>query len=103
MKTKYPNLKIFMCGMSLGGAVAFNISVRSPKLANGLILLSPSIRENSMHYPLLKKFTVLLSLFLPYQRLLKSSARNGSKYKLDDYSKKDPYLYHGRLWAKTVQ
>lgn len=92
-----------MCGMSLGGAVAFHISVRNPKLANGLILLSPSIRENTMHYPLLKKLTVLLSLFLPYQKLLKSSARNGSKYKLDDYSKKDPYIYHGRLWAKTVQ
>jgi alpha-beta hydrolase superfamily lysophospholipase len=44
MKTKYPNLKIFMCGMSMGGAIAFNISVKSPKLANGLILLSPSIR-----------------------------------------------------------
>lgn len=103
MKAKYPNLKIFMCGMSLGGAIAFNISIKNPKLANGLILLSPSIRENTMHYPLLKKLTILLSFFLPYQRLLKSSARNGSKYKLDDYSKKDPYIYHGRLWAKTIQ
>lgn len=103
MKTKYPNLKIFLCGMSLGGAVAFNISIKNPKLANGLILLSPSIRENKMHFPLLKKLTVLLSFIAPNLKLLKSNGRNGSKYKLDDYSKKDPYIYHGRLWVKTVQ
>jgi hypothetical protein len=56
-----------------------------------------------MHYPFLKKLTLMLSAVAPYQQLLKSSARNGSKYKLDDYSKKDPYIYHGRVWAKTVQ
>lgn len=80
-----------------------NISIKSPKLLNGLILLSPSIRQNKMHYPFLKKLTLMLSAVAPYQQLLKSSARNGSKYKLDDYSKKDPYIYHGRVWAKTVQ
>jgi hypothetical protein len=56
-----------------------------------------------MHYPLLKKLTVLLSFVMPNQQLLKANGRNGSKYRLDDYSKKDPYLYQGRLWAKTVQ
>jgi alpha-beta hydrolase superfamily lysophospholipase len=44
MKTKYANLKIFMCGMSLGGAIAFNVAVKNPKISNGLILISPSIR-----------------------------------------------------------
>jgi len=103
IKNRYPGLKIFMCGMSMGGAVAFNISIKSPNLVDGVILLSPSIRENKMHFPILKKMTLLLSLIIPSARLLKSNGRNGSKYLLDDYSKKDPYIYHGRLWAKTVQ
>jgi hypothetical protein len=55
-----------------------------------------------MHYPILKKLTVMLSMVLPYQKLLKQNGRNGSKYRLDKYSKNDPYLYHGRLYPKTV-
>ncbi len=43
-KTKYPQLKVFLCGMSLGGAIAFNISIKNPRLTNGIIMLSPSIR-----------------------------------------------------------
>jgi predicted esterase len=83
MKNKYPNMKVFLGGMSLGGAISFHISIRSPKLTNGIIMLSPSIRENNRHYPLLKKLTLLLSFALPNQQLLAASARNGSKYKLN--------------------
>jgi hypothetical protein len=55
-----------------------------------------------MHFPLLKKLTILLSMFLPYQQLLKQTGRNGSRYKLDTYSDNDPFLYHGRLYPRTV-
>ena len=103
IKSKYPDLKVFLSGMSLGGAVAFHIALKNPNIARGVILLSPSIRENSQHYPLLKKLTLLLSLFLPYQQLLRQTGRNGSRYRLDNYSKNDPYLYHGRLYPKTVR
>lgn len=44
MKSKYPNTKIFLSGMSLGGAVAFNILLQHPHLVHGAIFLSPSIR-----------------------------------------------------------
>lgn len=89
--------------MSLGGAVAFHILLKHPALVNGAIFLSPSIRENKMHFPLLKKMTFLLSLVMPYQKLLKQTGRNGSKYYLDHYSRTDPFLYHGRLYPKTVK
>jgi hypothetical protein len=92
-----------MSGMSLGGAVAYHISLKNPNFVAGNIFFSPSIRENSRHFPILKKLTLLLSFILPYQKLLKQSGRNGSKMKFDNYIAKDPYLYHGRLYAKTVQ
>lgn len=103
MKTKYPGTKVFLCGMSLGGAVAFHISIKNHNLAQGNIFMSPSIRENKLHFPMLKKMTILLSMAFPKVQLLKSKGRNASKYKLDEISKNDPYLYHGRLWVKTVQ
>jgi alpha-beta hydrolase superfamily lysophospholipase len=43
-KNKYSNLKIFMCGMSMGGAVAFNVSLKNSNLVDGNIFMSPSIR-----------------------------------------------------------
>jgi pimeloyl-ACP methyl ester carboxylesterase len=89
--------------MSLGGAVAFSILLKNPQIVNGCVFLSPSIRENPLHYPLLKKMTFLLSLAMPYKQLMKQTGRNGSKYALCHYSKTDPYLYHGRLYPKTVR
>ena len=44
VKAKYPNLKVFSAGMSLGGAVTFNILLKNPNLVEGAIFLSPSIR-----------------------------------------------------------
>jgi hypothetical protein len=35
--------------------------------------------------------------------MLKSKGKNASKYLLDNYSQKKPYIYNGQLWAKTVQ
>jgi alpha-beta hydrolase superfamily lysophospholipase len=89
--------------MSLGGAVTFNVLLKQPNLVNGAVFLSPSIRENNSHFPIMKKLIFLLSNLFPYQQLLKQTGRNGSKYHLDHYSRTDPYLYHGRLYAKTVQ
>ncbi len=91
-----------MGGLSLGGAVAFRIGVKSPKLTDGAILLSPAIRSNKLHFPILKKFTFLIGHFFPNVKFLKSSGRNGCKYHLNEHIKNDPYLYNGRLWAGTV-
>lgn len=102
-KANYPGMKTFATGMSLGGAVVFDVLLKVPNLVDGAILLNPSIRENSVHHPLLKKLAILFSIVFPYQKLLKQSGRNGSKYKLNHYIKKDPYIYGGRLYPKTVQ
>lgn len=102
VKNKYPKLKVFMGGMSLGGAVAFNVSLQH-SFFDGLVMVCPSIRQNRFHYPVLKKLTTFLSFFMPQARLLKSDGRNGCKYLMDDYVKKDPLIYTGRVWVKTVQ
>ena len=83
MKNKYEGVKVFTAGMSLGGAVTFNILLKNPNFVNGAIFLSPSIRENTLHYPLLKKLTILFSTVFPYRQLLRQTGRNGSKYKLE--------------------
>lgn len=43
-KNKYSGLKIFTAGMSLGGAVTFNVLIKQPSLVDGAIFLSPSLR-----------------------------------------------------------
>lgn len=81
-------------GNSLGGAVAFCLSNRfTSKELNGIIMLSPAIRQNPFHMSFRKKIAAILAITFPNFRLPKFSTRNGCKYKLDDYFKTDPYIY----------
>ena len=38
--------KIFISGLSLGGAVCLRLALRKPDLINGVIFLSPALRSN---------------------------------------------------------
>ena len=103
VKQEHPNTKVFMCGMSMGGGVGFNLIAHHPNLVDGLVMISPGLRDNSKQLPLLKQIGMGLSYLTPWLKLIKSNGRNGSRYLLDDYNKNDPFMYHGRLWVKTFQ
>lgn len=71
-------------GNSLGGAVAFCLANRmSDKDVNGVIMLSPAIKENAYHMPLKKKLGAFAAVVLPNFRLPTTPTRNGTQYKLD--------------------
>lgn len=61
-----------MLGTSLGGVVAFCLANRlTNKQLNGLIMLSPAIKENSLHMPMKKKLGWLMYKMLPNFQLPK--------------------------------
>jgi pimeloyl-ACP methyl ester carboxylesterase len=73
-----------MLGYSLGGAVAFCLANRlDTKDLNGVIMLSPAIRENPFHAPYRKKFVAALAVIFKSFKLPGYSSRFGCKYKLD--------------------
>lgn len=92
-----------MMGNSLGGSVAFCLANRlTNKELNGVILLSPAIRENPFHMPFKKKLAAILASAFPNLKIPKSNVRNGCKYRLDEYLKSDPYIYKEGMWAVTA-
>ncbi len=52
--------------------------------------------------PFRKKIFAIVSLILPNFRLPAYATRNGSKYKLNEYLKSDPYLYKEGMWTSTA-
>ena len=66
-------------------------------------MLSPALRENRHHVPIIKKFVLFLALTFPKFRWFKSSGRNATKLKLDNYLKTDKFIYRDGIWTNTLQ
>lgn len=49
-----------------------------------------------------KKLAAVLAVTFPNFRLPKYMTRNGSKYRLDEYLKTDPYIYKEGMWTATA-
>ena len=52
--------------------------------------------------PFRKRLAAILAITFPNFRLRKLSVRNGSKYKLENYLKTDPYIYKEGMWTATA-
>ena len=52
--------------------------------------------------PIFKKIGWFLSIFFPNFRLGKTKTGSGTKLKLDDYLKTDPYIYREGMWTSTL-
>lgn len=52
--------------------------------------------------PFKKKIFAILGLCFPKFKLPPHVTRDGSKYKLDEYFKSDPYLYKEGMWTSTA-
>lgn len=62
---KYNKPKIFIQGLSLGGAIAFNTAVRNKNsLIDGLVMFSPGLRGINASF-LLKKLALAIGFFFP--------------------------------------
>jgi alpha-beta hydrolase superfamily lysophospholipase len=64
-KNKYPGKKLFIFGESMGGLVTLDFSIHYQSLIDGIILISPAIKEK-MGMPLSRKADIFYSaLFKP--------------------------------------
>lgn len=65
LKGGYPRADIYIIGLSLGGSIAVNYSLKFPGDLKGIIMISPAI-ETKIDLPLLRKIKVLSSaIFIP--------------------------------------
>lgn len=60
IKKEHPDSPLFLIGLCLGGKVAVNFFSLYPNLFNGLILMSPSLK-NRLKFSLFDKLTILLA------------------------------------------
>lgn len=108
---KYPNINIFMCAESMGGAVCLKylISNSQIKYIKGLILLSPlcGIDEHLKPSPLVTNILLILSKIIPKAKLAFTTKKMGSETVINqeflDAKENCPYGYRGAHRLGTVR
>ncbi len=70
MSEKYSKPKIFIGGLSLGGAISFRLSIRNKNnLISGLVMMSPALRDNDNNMFLLKKVGKVVGYLFPNMKV----------------------------------
>ncbi|OCT83358.1 hypothetical protein XELAEV_18025898mg [Xenopus laevis] len=99
MKKQYPDLPIYMCGHSMGGAIAILTVNERLDDFSGLILISPLVLPNPQSATSCKVFAAkLLNYVLPNLSLgsIDPNFVSRDKKEVDAYTS-DPLVYHGGL------
>ncbi|OCT85820.1 hypothetical protein XELAEV_18023989mg [Xenopus laevis] len=99
MKKQYPDLPIFMCGHSMGGAIAILTVDERPDDFSGLILISPLVLPSPQSATSFKVFAAkLLNYVLPNLSLgsIDPSFVSRNKKEVEAYTT-DPLVYHGGM------
>ncbi|NP_001087903.1 monoglyceride lipase L homeolog [Xenopus laevis] len=99
MKKQYPDLPIFMCGHSMGGAIAILTVDERPDDFSGLILISPLVLPSPQSATSFKVFAAkLLNYVLPNLSLgsIDPSFVSRNKKEIEAYTT-DPLVYHGGM------
>ena len=94
---KYSNLPIFVSGLSLGGLIAFNVSLNKKKFIKGSVFLNPCFEDSPSDNRLAKKVIRNYGKYLPNFRLPRPFKGKNSFYNLDNYTKADPYIFSKRV------
>jgi acylglycerol lipase len=97
----HPDLKIFLVGHSMGGAISLAYTLRHQDELDGLLLSGPAIKVGADISPLLILVGRVLSLILPKMGLLaldsSSISRDPETVKAYD---NDPLVYRGKMTAR---
>lgn len=97
----HPQLKIFMVGHSMGGAIGLAYALRHQDELQALVLSGPAIQVGSDVSPLVILVGKLLSLILPKMGLLAldSSSISRDPETVQAYDN-DPLVYRGKMTAR---
>ena len=99
---KYDKPKIFIQGLSLGGAICFNTAVRNKNnLISGLIMLSPGLRGINTSF-LMKKIALAIAFFRPNTGVQPVSYIRQTRYNLQHVFANDPHVYNGSFLAGSA-
>ncbi|KAE8612246.1 hypothetical protein XENTR_v10012777 [Xenopus tropicalis] len=99
MKKQYPGLPLFMCGHSMGGAIAILTADERPDDFSGLILISPLVLPNPQSATSFKVFAAkMLNYVLPNLSLgsIDPNFVSRNKKEVEAYTS-DPLVYHGGM------
>ena len=107
VKKMYPSLPIYGVGLSLGGATAYHLSRKYPKMFDGTVLMAPALTPPP---ELIGKFntvsTVLgvLSFFLPSHLKIGTIkvSDNCRNIKYEEYCNNDQYFQQDRVKLGTL-
>ncbi|KAM4603149.1 monoglyceride lipase [Discoglossus pictus] len=99
MKKEHPNLPVFVCGHSMGGAISILMASERPSDFSGLILISPLVLPNPESATSFKVFAAkILNHVLPNLSLgsIDPNFVSRNKKEVESYTT-DPLVYHGGM------
>ncbi len=101
---QFPDLPVFIAGMSMGGGVAIRSAVALQKeIPNfaGTILIAAAIKTNPYLYPVLRFLAPFFNILIPRIRILKPGIGGlaVSKRARDEF-RQDPYVCHERMTVR---
>mmetsp|Transcript_13921 Transcript_13921/g.30748 ORF Transcript_13921/g.30748 Transcript_13921/m.30748 type:complete len:321 (-) Transcript_13921:26-988(-) len=107
VRSKHPDKAIFLCGTSMGGAIAVNVGLLARKPIAGAVLLSPMVKQNRANLPSPTVIRVLrvLSSLLPSLAVISSNASQPELQYTDpvrrEQCEKAPQ-YQGKMRLRTA-
>ncbi|XP_072276647.1 monoglyceride lipase [Pyxicephalus adspersus] len=99
MRKEHPNIPLFICGHSMGGAISILMANERPADFSGLILISPLVLPNPESASSFKVFAAkILNHVLPNFSLggIDPNCLSRNKQEVECYAK-DPLVHHGGL------
>ena len=99
---RYPLTPIYLSGLSLGGLIAFYVSLKKKKYIKGSIFLNPSFADNPFNNRFGKNVMKKWGKFIPPLQLIRPYRNNSSNYSLSEYKNRDKLMYSGRVWSSTI-
>ncbi|XP_075039731.1 monoglyceride lipase [Mixophyes fleayi] len=99
MRKEHPDLPLFLCGHSMGGAISILMANERPDLFSGLILISPLVLPNPESASSFKVFAAkILNHVLPNFSLgcIDPNYVSRNKTEVESYSS-DPLVNHGGM------
>lgn len=91
-----------LVGLSLGGAIAFKMTLASPKKYDQVVFLVPALREVKQSQFIMKKLGKVIGYFLPKIKLTEQG-NDDIRYDVEHLVKANHLNYNGRNIPGTIR
>lgn len=102
LKASHPDLKLFMLGHSLGGAIALDYAANFQETLAGLVVTGPSVKLGEAVPTILKSLAGIMSVIAPKLKIMALDAGDISRDPdIRASYDSDPLNYRGKLTARA--